>query len=164
ARFSFLPGTAALAKAPPEIMRTIRWSKLSYIMQGSMNVLNPLRRIRSTFGRVAAETAKMMRWIDPTLTLAACGSTSRTMPTFGRWNDEALDHTFELIDFVSLHTYLNNYAGDTAAFLASPDVLDSFIEEVVAIADAVAARRRSPKRLMLTLDEWNVWYRPRRKR
>ncbi len=116
------------------------------------------------YGRVAAETAKMMRWVDPSVLLAACGSTSRTMPTFGRWDDEVLEHTFELIDFVSLHTYLNNYAGDTAAFLASPDVLDSFIEEVVAIADAVAARRRSPKRLMLTLDEWNVWYRTRRTR
>ena len=116
------------------------------------------------YGRVAAETAKMMRWIDPSVVLAACGSTSRTMPTFGRWDDEVLEHTFELIDFVSLHTYLNNYASDTAAFLASPDVLDSFIEEVVAIADAVAARRRSPKRLMLTLDEWNVWYRTRRTR
>ena len=55
ARFSFLPGTAALAKAPPEIMRTIRWSKLSYIMQGSMNVLNPLRRIRSTFADFARD-------------------------------------------------------------------------------------------------------------
>src|SRR5262249_53320 len=104
------------------------------------------------------------KWVDPTLTLAACGSTARNMPTFGRWDEEVLEHTFELIDFVSLHTYLNNYAGDTAAFLASPDVLDCFIDEVVAIADAVAARRRSRKRLMLTLDEWNVWYRTRRKR
>jgi alpha-N-arabinofuranosidase len=116
------------------------------------------------YGRIAAEAAKMMKWVDPTLTLAACGSTARNMPTFGRWDDEVLEHTFELIDFVSLHTYLNNYAADTAAFLASPDVLDSFIDEVVAIADAVAARRRSRKRLMLTLDEWNVWYRTRRKR
>ena len=39
-----------------------------------------------------------------------------------------------------------------------------FIEEVVAIADAVAARRRSPKRLALSFDEWNVWYRTRRTR
>jgi alpha-N-arabinofuranosidase len=116
------------------------------------------------YGRVAAEAAKMMRWVDPTLTLAACGSTARNMPTFGRWDDEVLEHTFELIDFVSLHTYLNNYAADTAAFLASPDVLDLFIDEVVAIADAVAARRRSRKRLMLSLDEWNVWYRTRRNR
>jgi alpha-N-arabinofuranosidase len=59
---------------------------------------------------------------------------------------------------------LNNYRGDTTAFLASPDLMDRFIDEVVAIADAVAARRRSPKRMMLSFDEWNVWYRTRRKR
>jgi alpha-L-arabinofuranosidase len=29
----------------------------------------------------------------------------------------------------------------------------------VAIADAVGARRRSAKRIMLSFDEWNVWYR-----
>jgi alpha-N-arabinofuranosidase len=40
--------------------------------------------------------------------------------------------------------------------------MDSFIEEVVAIADAVAARRRSARRIMLSFDEWNVWYRTRR--
>jgi alpha-N-arabinofuranosidase len=116
------------------------------------------------YGRVAAEAAKMMRWVDPTLVLAACGSTARNMPTFGRWDDEVLEHTFELIDFISLHTYLNNYQGDTASFLASPDLMDFFIEEVVALADAVAARRRSTKRLMLSFDEWNVWYRTRRTR
>jgi alpha-N-arabinofuranosidase len=42
--------------------------------------------------------------------------------------------------------------------------MDSFIDEVVAIADAEAARRRSSKRLMLSFDEWNVWYRTRGKR
>ena len=42
--------------------------------------------------------------------------------------------------------------------------MDNFIEEVVAIADAVAARRRSAKRIMLSFDEWNVWYRTRRNR
>ena len=71
---------------------------------------------------------------------------------------------FDHVEYISLHTYLNNYAGDTPAFLASPDLMDSFIEEVVAIADAVAARRRSAKRIMLSFDEWNVWYRTRRNR
>ena len=42
--------------------------------------------------------------------------------------------------------------------------MDNFIDEVVAIADAVAARRRSSKRIMLSFDEWNVWYRTRRNR
>src|SRR4051794_12258202 len=116
------------------------------------------------YGRSAAEAAKMMRWIDPSIVLAACGSSARNMPTFGEWETEVLRHTFEHVDFISLHTYLNDYGGDTPAFLASPDLMDSFIDEVVAIADAEAARRRSSKRLMLSFDEWNVWYRTRGKR
>jgi alpha-N-arabinofuranosidase len=115
------------------------------------------------YGRVAAEAAKLMKWVDPSIELAACGSSARNMPTFGLWEDTVLEHTFEHVDYISLHTYLNDYAGDTEAFLASPDLMDSFIDEVVAIADAVAARRRSPKRIMLSFDEWNVWYRTRRK-
>jgi alpha-N-arabinofuranosidase len=116
------------------------------------------------YGRVAVEAAKMMKWVDPSIELAACGSSGRNMPTFGAWEDTVLEHTFDHVEYISLHTYLNNYAQDTEAFLASPDLMDSFIDEVVAIADAVAARRRSSKRIMLSFDEWNVWYRTRRKR
>jgi alpha-N-arabinofuranosidase len=86
------------------------------------------------------------------------------MSTFGVWEDVVLEHCFDHVEYISLHTYLNNYADDAAAFLASPDLMDSFIDEVVAIADAVAARRRSSKRIMLSFDEWNVWYRTRRGR
>jgi alpha-L-arabinofuranosidase len=116
------------------------------------------------YGRIALEAAKMMKWVDPGIELAACGSSGRRMPTFGRWEDVVLEHTFDHVEYISLHTYLNNYAGDTAAFLASCDLMDNFIDEVVAIADAVAARRHSAKRIMLSFDEWNVWYRTRRGR
>jgi len=114
------------------------------------------------YGRIATEAAKLMRLVDPSIELAACGSSSRRMSTFGAWEQTVLEHTFDHVDYISLHTYLNNYADDTAAFLASPDLMDSFIEEVVAIADAVAAKRRSSKRIMMSFDEWNVWYRTRR--
>jgi alpha-N-arabinofuranosidase len=93
--------------------------------------------------------------------LSACGSSSRNMSSYGEWERIVLEHTFDHVEFISLHTYLNNWAGDTAAFLASPDLMDRFIEEVVAIADAVAAGRRSSKRIQLSFDEWNVWYRTR---
>jgi alpha-N-arabinofuranosidase len=118
----------------------------------------------AAYGAVAREAAKMMRWVDPTIQLAACGSSGRNMPTFGEWEDTVIEHTFDHADYISLHTYLNNYKQDTASFLASPDLMDSFIDEVVAIADAVAAKRRSNKRMMLSFDEWNVWYRTRRNR
>jgi alpha-N-arabinofuranosidase len=114
------------------------------------------------YGRVATEAAKMMKWVDPGIELAACGSSARNMETFGLWEDVVLEHCFEHVEYISLHTYLNDFKAETEGFLASPDLMDSFIEEVVAIADAVAARKRSPKRIMLSFDEWNVWYRTRR--
>jgi alpha-N-arabinofuranosidase len=120
------------------------------------------RKTPTEYGRIATEAAKMMKLVDPTIELAACGSSSRTMPTYGVWERVVLEHTFDHVEYISLHTYLNNYADDIPAFLASPDLMDSFIEEVVAIADAVAAERRSSKRIMLSFDEWNVWYRTRR--
>jgi alpha-N-arabinofuranosidase len=116
------------------------------------------------YGRIAHEAAKIMHWVDKTIELAACGSSGRTMATYGRWEDTVLEHCFDEVEWISLHTYLNNWADDAPAFLASPDLMDAFIEEVVAIADAVAARRRSTKRIMLSFDEWNVWYRTRRPR
>jgi peptide/nickel transport system ATP-binding protein len=66
ARFSFLPGVRALATASPDVVRAVRWSKLAYITQGSMNVLNPLRRIRSTFddfarGHIGGSAAQFER-------------------------------------------------------------------------------------------------------
>jgi alpha-N-arabinofuranosidase len=115
------------------------------------------------YGRVATEAAKLMLLTDPTLELAAVGSSGRNMPTFGAWEHEVLDHTFDYVEFISLHTYFNDYADDTPALLASPDLMDDFIEEVVAIGDEVATRKKSTRRIMLSFDEWNVWYRTRRR-
>ncbi len=47
ARFSFLDGD--IFRASEDALARVRWRHLSYIMQGSMNVLNPVRRIRKTF-------------------------------------------------------------------------------------------------------------------
>jgi peptide/nickel transport system ATP-binding protein len=51
--FAFLPGYGGLHRAPPAEVARIRWLHLSYIMQGSMNVLNPVRRLRSAFADFA---------------------------------------------------------------------------------------------------------------
>ena len=92
------------------------------------------------------------------LELAACGSSHRDMKTYAAWEYEMLDLCFEQVDLISLHQYFRNDADDVRTFLNHIDQLDSFIREVAAIADAVAAKRRSSKRIMLSLDEWNVWY------
>ncbi len=113
------------------------------------------------YGRIATETAKVMRWTRPNLQLAACGSSFRNMPTYGSWEYAVLDQCFDQVDFISLHQYFENYEDDLPRFMTVLDDLQSFIVEVAAVADAVAAKRRSPKRIMLSIDEWNVWYRAR---
>jgi alpha-N-arabinofuranosidase len=99
-----------------------------------------------------------MRLVDPTIELAACGSSHRGMPTYAAWEYEVLDHCFDEVDFISLHTYFRNDTGDIRDYFTVIEDLDAFIREVAAIGDAVAAKRRSAKRIMLSLDEWNVWY------
>jgi len=110
------------------------------------------------YGRLAEETAKAMRWVDPTIELVACGSSNRDMETFPQWEATVLEHTYEHVDYISLHTYFGNRDGDSAHFLALSLGMDSFIEEVVATCDFVRAKKRSSKRMMLSFDEWNVWY------
>ena len=39
--------------------------------------------------------------------------------------------------------------------------MNDFIKEVVAVCDYLAAKKRTDKRIMLSFDEWNVWYRAR---
>ncbi|WP_445279556.1 arabinosylfuranosidase ArfA [Streptomyces sp. DSM 118148] len=110
------------------------------------------------YGRIAAETARAMRQLDPGVELVACGSSSQAMPTFAEWEATVLRETYELVDLISLHAYYEPVDGDLDSFLASAVDMESFIENVVATADHVGARLKSRKRINLSFDEWNVWY------
>ena len=110
------------------------------------------------YGRLACETAKVMKWTDPSIELVACGSSGRGMATFPAWESTVLEHTYEHVEYISLHTYYGNRTGDTPTFLARSLDMDRFIETVAATCDHVQAHKRSKKRLYLSFDEWNVWY------
>jgi len=109
------------------------------------------------YGRLAAETAKLMRLIDPDLELVVCGSSNASMPTFGEWEATVLGHTYDVVDHISLHTYYDPLAHDLDSFLASAQDMETFIDGVAATCDAVKARLHSAKTMQLSFDEWNVW-------
>lgn len=113
------------------------------------------------YGRLAAETARAMRQIDPDVELVACGSSNQAMPTFAAWEATVLQHSYELVDYISLHAYYEERDGDRDSFLASAVDMESFIENVVATCDHVGARLKSKKKVNLSFDEWNVWYQDR---
>ena len=110
------------------------------------------------YGRLACETAKVMKWIDPSIELVVCGSSGIGMPTFGAWEAEVLEHTYDHADYISLHQYYGNPDNDTPNFLARTLDMDKFISSVISTCDYVGAKKRSKKKINLSFDEWNVWY------
>ena len=110
------------------------------------------------YGRIAAEAGRVMKMVDPSIELVACGSSSSAMPTFGSWELEMLDQCYDNIDYVSLHRYYGNPTGDTPGFLARAMDLEAFIHSVISICDSVKAKKRAKKQINLSFDEWNVWY------
>lgn len=118
----------------------------------------------SEYGRKAADAARQMRVVDRDLRLVACGSSGPFMPTYLEWDRQMLELCYADVDAISLHRYFDNSretGGDTRVFLALNLALEEQIRQVSAVCEYVRGRLRSKKRLWLSFDEWNVWYRDR---
>jgi alpha-N-arabinofuranosidase len=115
-------------------------------------------RTADEYGRVATEAAKVMKWTDPSIELVACGSSFSGMATFGDWEKTVLDHCYDHIDYISLHTYFANREKDTPNFLGRSLEMEQFIKNVIGICDLVKSKKRGKKTIHLSFDEWNVWY------
>jgi len=117
------------------------------------------------YGMKAADAARQMRYVDSSLQLIACGSSGPFMPTYLEWDREVLEQCYDRVDGLSLHRYFENTqestGGDSAKFVAMNLTMDRQIAETVAVCDLVRGHKRSPKKLWLSFDEWNVWYRAR---
>ncbi|WP_036629740.1 arabinosylfuranosidase ArfA [Paenibacillus shenyangensis] len=110
------------------------------------------------YGKLALETAKAMRQVDSSIELVACGSSNTAMPTFPQWEATTLDHTYEAVDYISLHQYYGNQENNPANYLARSMDMDHFIHTIISTCDFVKAKKRSKKTMHLSFDEWNVWY------
>ena len=117
------------------------------------------------YGLKAQDAARQMRYVDPSLQLIACGSSGPGVPTYLEWDREVLEQCYDYVDALSLHRYLGNTqnetGGDSSKYLALNLSMEKQIAETVAVCDLVRGHKRSPKKLWLSFDEWNVWYRAR---
>jgi alpha-L-arabinofuranosidase len=117
------------------------------------------------YGRKACDAARQIRVVDPTTKLIACGSSNTILPTYLTWDREVLEECYDQVDGISLHNYYGNTpelsGDDTMRFLAMNLDMERQIHEIEAVCDYVQGVLRSPKRLWLSFDEWNVWYRER---
>src|SRR6184192_1481810 len=119
----------------------------------------------TAYGMKAQDAARQMRYVDPSLQLIACGSSGPLMPTYLEWDREVLEQCYEYVDGLSLHRYFGNTpeetGGSSEKFVALNLTMDRQIAESLAVCDLVRGHKRSPKKLWLSFDEWNVWYRER---
>ena len=117
------------------------------------------------YGRKARDAARQFRVLDPSLKLIACGSSNTILPTYLVWDREVLEECYDQVDAISLHNYYGNTPELTGnkveRYLAMNLDMERQIHEIGAVCDYVQGVMKSPKRLWLSFDEWNVWYRAR---
>ena len=111
------------------------------------------------YGRKALETAKMMRWLDPSIRLVLCGSSSSGMPTYPEWDRIALETCWEQVDYLSLHYYAGNRNADTGSYLALAVQFEEHLNTLEGLLRYVKSKLRSSHKVYLSWDEWNVNYR-----
>ena len=110
------------------------------------------------YGRLANETANVMKYMDPSIEVVLCGSSSSGMPTFPQWEATVLEHCYENVDYLSMHNYYADHDNDSATFLANNVEMDWFISQVASTCDFIKSKKRSKKTMYLSFDEWNVWF------
>ncbi len=117
------------------------------------------------YGEKARDAARQIRKVDPDVKLIACGSSNTILDTYLVWDREVLEQCFDQVDGISLHNYYGNTpeltGNNSARYLAMNLDMERQIHEIAAVCDYVQGTLKSPKRLWLSFDEWNVWYRAR---
>lgn len=112
------------------------------------------------YGRLAAETGKAMKALDPGIELVACGSAKSDMPTYPNWDLRVLEHVYGIADYLSLHQYYGGQQQGTAAFLAQSLDFENYIATIRSAIAVTKALKRSDKDMFISVDEWGVWAAP----
>src|SRR5215204_657213 len=110
------------------------------------------------YSKFALEAAKAMRGIDPSIKLIASGS-SNYGADWTLWNRTVLQTLRNTVDYIALHTYINNGPNDFERYLGSwSQTIQRYIDTTRAQIREVQTGA-NPRPIYIAYDEWNVWYR-----
>ncbi len=112
------------------------------------------------YGVFCNEVSKAMKWIDASIETAVCASSSPFMDHYPLWEETVLSECYETVDYISMHHYHSAPPGDIKSLLGGAAYYEDFINTEVAMCDYVGAKARSPKKIMLSLDEYGAMIRP----
>ncbi len=118
------------------------------------------------YAKVALECGKLMKWVDPSIQLVACG-----LPDL-EWNRIVLTKLVNIADYISLHDYEGNedyyeelgtiqrFEHNIQLTAEAIDLTDSLRGRPTALA-ASLPEIKTKKPIQIACDEWNIWYRKR---
>ena len=101
-----------------------------------------------------------MKWVDPRIETVACVSCSPNMLHFPEWDLTALEQCYHSVDYISMHHYQSVLMDDLPTYLGASRYFEDYINTEIAICDYVAAKLKSPKKMMISFDEYATMMRP----
>jgi len=107
------------------------------------------------YARFAVEAAKLIKWVDPDVKLIGI-ATGTYLPD---WDRASLESTVDIVDYVSLHMYVGRH--NYYDCVGSPAVIEQGIRLVRGAIEAAANKKNLQQLPLISLDEYNVWYRTR---
>ncbi len=112
------------------------------------------------YGFKANEISKVLKWTDPTIETAACVSCTPYLYHYPKWDIEALEECYEAVDYISMHHYHFAPPDDLGALLGGTTYFDDYIRTEIGICDYVQTLMRSPRKMMLSVDEYMMAGKP----
>ena len=128
-------------------------------MDGPWQIASYQKDPRS-YGVLAHEASKVMKWIDPTIETVACVSSSPFLNHYPDWELEVLTQCYQTVDMISLHHYHSAPIGNIPALMAGWTAFEDYIHTEIALCDFLKTKLRVGKTMMLSLDEYACSYRP----
>lgn len=116
------------------------------------------------YAKMALECGKLMKWVDPSVRLVACGFPAP------EWNRVVLEKLVHIADYISLHDYegnddyyeelgtIRNVEHNIELTAAAIELTDILRGRPTPLAGALADVR-TKKPIQIACDEWNIWYR-----
>jgi alpha-N-arabinofuranosidase len=103
------------------------------------------------YAKAAVEFAKVMKWMDPSIKLVACGNGEPA------WDRAVLEATVNYVDYISAHHYTSTEdLKDYYEIVAAVAQMETTIKTSAMTAENVSAAARKKTPVHVAFDEWNI--------
>lgn len=103
------------------------------------------------YAKAGVEFAKVMKWMDPTIALVACGNGEPS------WDRPVLQAMVNYVDYISAHHYtITEELKDYYEIVGAVAQMEATIKTSAATAETISAAAKKKTPIYVAFDEWNI--------